>query len=85
MVYEKLSEVWLISLNQCFTKRKEVTKIFLECIGHVKKGGYLFVPTLTWDAIPGGRKVIEWIIKTLKLRIEVLPSHYKTVMIASKP
>ena len=48
-------------------KGEEITKIFLNSISHVKKGGFLFVPALTYEAIPGGRKVVEGLIKTLKL------------------
>ena len=65
-------------------KGEEITKIFLNSISHVKKGGFLFVPALTYEAIPGGRKVVEGLIKTLKLRIEVPSSDYDNVLIASK-
>ncbi|WP_407461565.1 ATP-grasp domain-containing protein [Methanobrevibacter sp.] len=63
---------------------EEITKIFLNSISHVKKGGFLFVPALTYEAIPGGRKVLEGLVKTLKLRIVVPPSDYGNVIIASK-
>ncbi len=65
-------------------KGEEITKIFLNSISHVKKGGFLFVPALTYEAIPGGRKVVEGLIKTLKLRIEVPSSDYDNILIASK-
>ena len=65
-------------------KGEEISKIFLNCINHVKNGGFLFIPALTYDAIPGGRKVLEGLVKTLKLRIEVPSSDYHDIIVASK-
>ncbi len=65
-------------------KGEEITRIFLNSISHVKKGGFLFIPALTYETIPGGRKVVEGLIKTLKLRIEVPSSDYDKIIIASK-
>ena len=65
-------------------KGREITKIFLESINHVKNGGYIAIPKLTYRNIPGGRKVVEGLINTLKLRIEVPPCEYKNIIIASK-
>ncbi len=65
-------------------KGEKITEIFLDSISHVKKGGYLFIPALTIAAISGGRKVLEGLVKTLKLRIEVPPSDYSGIIIATK-
>ena len=65
-------------------KGAEVTKIFLDSISHVKKGGYLFVPALTYETIPAGRKVLEGLVKNLKLRIEVPPCDFSDIIIATK-
>ena len=65
-------------------KGSEVTKIFLDSISHVKKGGYLFVPALTYETIPAGRKVLEGLVKNLKLRIEVPPCDFSDIIIATK-
>lgn len=62
----------------------ENTKLFLKCISHVKKGGILAISRLTYENIPEGRKVIEGLVKTLKLRIEVPPSEYSNIILASK-
>ena len=61
-----------------------ITEIFLNSIKHVKKGGLLFVPALTYGSLKGARSVIEGLIKTMKLRIEVPPSHYRDLIVASK-
>lgn len=76
----------IIHINKSIKNKSgmEVTKIFLDCIGHVRNGGLLFVPQLTYNAVPGGRKVIGGLIKTLKLHIEVPPSQYGNILIASK-
>lgn len=76
----------IININKCIQKKKggEIAEIFLESIEHVKKGGVLFIPKETYENIPGGRKVIEGLIKTLKLRIEVPPSDFENIIIASK-
>ena len=63
---------------------EEITQIFLNSISHVKKGGLLFIPALTYESVSGGRKVIEGLVKTLKLRIEVPISEYDNIIIASK-
>lgn len=63
---------------------EEITQIFLNSISHVKKGGLLFIPALTYESVSGGRKVIEGIVKTLKLRIEVPISEQDNIIIASK-
>ena len=65
-------------------KGEEITQIFLNSISHVKKGGLLFIPALTYESVSGGRKVIEGIVKTLKLRIEVPISEQDNIIIASK-
>lgn len=62
----------------------ENTELFLKCISHVKKGGKLAISRLTYENIPEGRKVIEGLVKTLKLRIEVPPSEYSNIILASK-
>lgn len=76
----------IINIHDSIKNKKgmEVTKIFLECINRVKKGGFIIIPELTYGIIPGGRKVIEGLIKTLKLRIEIPPSDYENIIIASK-
>lgn len=63
---------------------EEITQIFLNSISHVKKGGLLFIPALTYESVSGGRKVIEGLVKTLKLRIEVPISEQDNIIIASK-
>ena len=62
----------------------EIIEIFLNSIKHVKKGGLFFVPALTYGSLKGARSVIEGLIKTMKLRIEVPPSHYRDLIVASK-
>ena len=76
----------IISIHKCIRDRKgdEITQIFLNCIEHVKTGGMLFIPKLTYENVPGGRKVIEGLIKTLKLRIEVPPYELGEFILASK-
>ena len=76
----------IININKCIQKKssREIARIFLETIDHVKKGGVLFIPQQTYENIPGGRKVIEGLVKTLKLRIEVPPSEFENIIIASK-
>ena len=65
-------------------KGEEITKIFLKSMNHIKKGGWLFIPALTYGSISGGRKVIEGLVKTLNLRIEVPISDMDNIIIASK-
>ena len=65
-------------------KGEEITQIFLNSISHVKKGGLVFIPEVTYESVSGGRKVIEGLVKTLKLRIEVPISEYDNIIIASK-
>jgi hypothetical protein len=65
-------------------KGEEITQIFLNSISHVKKGGLVFIPEMTYESVSGGRKVIEGLVKTLKLRIEVPISEYDNIIIASK-
>lgn len=79
-------DIVIININRCFENRngKEISEIFLNSIKHVKKGGYVIIPKVTYENIPGGRKVIEGLIKTLKLRIEVPPSNFGEMIIASK-
>ena len=76
----------ILNINESIKNRKgkEVSKIFLESIKHVKKGGYVLIPKITYQNISGGRKVVEGLIKTLKLRIEVPSSDYENIIIASK-
>ena len=76
----------IIYLNEALKNKKgpEITRIFLESIERVKNGGIILIPKLTYGNIPGGRKVIEGLVKTLKLRIEVPPSDYGKIIIASK-
>ncbi len=65
-------------------KGEEITKIFLKSMSHIKKGGLLFIPALTYESISGGRKVIEGLVKTLNLRIEVPISEMDNIILASK-
>lgn len=65
-------------------KGEEVTRIFLNIISHVKKGGLLFIPALTYESIAGGRKVVEGLVKILKLRIEIPAYNMENIIIASK-
>ena len=65
-------------------KGEEITKIFLKSMNHIKKGGWLFIPALTYGSISGGRKVIEGLVKTLNLRIEVPIAEVDNIIIASK-
>ncbi len=65
-------------------KGEEITQIFLKCMSHIKKGGLVFIPALTYESISGGRKVIEGLVKTLNLRIEVPISDQDNIIIASK-
>ncbi len=76
----------IINIHDSIKKKsgREITKIFLESIKHVKNGGYIAIPELTYRNIPGGRKVVEGLINTLKLRIEVPSYEYKNIIIASK-
>ena len=76
----------LIDVHDSILEKKgeEVTKIFLNSIIHVKKGGILFIPASTYEAIPRGRKVLEGLVKNMKLRIEVPPSDLSDIIIASK-
>ena len=76
----------VIDIKYALQNRKinEITKIFLQGINHVKKGGILFIPKSTYENITGGRKVIEGLVKTLKLRIEVPPPEFESIIIASK-
>ena len=76
----------IINLNKSIQNKKveEISIIILKGIKHVKKGGMLIVPKSTYENIPGGRRVVEGLVKTLKLRIEVPPSELESSVIASK-
>ena len=76
----------IMNINESISQKNEteITEIFLKSIDHVKKGGFLFIPEFTYANISGGRKVVEGLIKTLKLRIEVPPCDFENIIIASK-
>lgn len=76
----------IVNVHDSFKDKKseEISKIIVNSIAHVKNGGFFIIPKSTYGSIPGGRKVLEGLIKSFKLRIEVPPSDYDNIIIASK-
>lgn len=76
----------IVNLNKSFIENNsEITvDIVFDILSFIKVRGYVFIPKTTYDFIPGGRKGIEALIKSLNLRIIVPPYRMKNVVIASK-
>lgn len=76
----------VVNLNKSFIeKNAEISvDIVFDILSLIKVKGFVFIPKTTYDFVPGGRKGIEAIIKSLNLRIEVPPYRMKNIVIASK-
>ena len=69
----------LVNMNQF-----EVIELIFYIFSDIKVGGIVFIPESTCDYIPGKRKGIEAILKTLDLIIEVPPYGINKGVIATK-
>ena len=69
----------LVNMNQF-----EVIELIFYIFSDIKVGGIVFIPESTCDYIPGKRKGIEAILKTLDLIIEVPPYGINVGVIASR-
>ena len=69
----------LVNMNQF-----EVIELIFKIFSDIKVGGIVFIPESTCDYIPGKRKGIEAILKTLDLIIEVPPYGINKGVIATK-
>ena len=76
----------LLNLNESFIKRSdEITvDIIFDIFSYIKVGGLIFIPDTTYKYVPGGRKGVEALVKSLNLKIEVPPYGMKNAVIASK-
>ena len=69
----------LVNMNQF-----EVIELIFYIFSDIKVGGIVFIPESTCDYIPGKRKGIEAILKTLDLIIEVPPYGINKGVIATR-
>ena len=76
----------LLNLNESFIRRSdEITvDIIFDIFSYIKVGGLIFIPDTTYKYVPGGRKGVEALVKSLNLKIEVPPYGMKNAVIASK-
>ncbi|WP_407377529.1 ATP-grasp domain-containing protein [Methanobrevibacter sp.] len=76
----------VVNLNKSFIEKNSLitVDIVFDILSFIKVNGYVFIPKTTYDFIPGGRKGIEALIKSLNLKIVVPPYRMKNVVIASK-
>ncbi len=76
----------IINLNKSLIHLDEfkVIELIFNIFSNIKVGGVVFIPESTCDYIPGGRKGIEALLRTLDLKIEVPPHGLNTGVIASK-
>ncbi|WP_407416217.1 ATP-grasp domain-containing protein [Methanobrevibacter sp.] len=76
----------IINLNKSLIHLDEfkVIELIFNIFSNIKVGGVVFIPESTCDYIPGGRKGIEALLRTLDLKIEVPPYGLNTGVIASK-
>ena len=76
----------IVNLNKSLVDMHEfkVIELLFNIFLNIKVGGIVFIPESTCDYIPGKRKGIEAILKTLDLIIEVPPYGVNTGVIATK-
>ena len=76
----------LVNLNKSFIERSHniTVDIIFHIFSFIKVGGLIFIPDTTYKYVPGGRKGVEALVKSLNLKIEVPPYGMKNAVIASR-
>ena len=76
----------IVNLNKSLVNMHDfkVIELIFNIFSNIKVGGIVFIPESTCDYIPGGRKGIEAILRTLDLIIEVPPYGLHTGVIATR-
>ena len=77
----------IVNLNKSLLDKRDdvIVDIILNILSKVRIGGFVCVPETTYNYIPGKRRGIEALMKSIKLRIEAPPYGIRAGVIASRP